>query len=107
LAWPLLQIASNNPYCNCVGYQFVEIKLTRSAKVSWAPIDVQKSKVVTVNKHFSKANKTYKYFVFFANLNKTSFVTTFLARKTIHGHNHNANIVAKHFQMFGMVNKIW
>jgi hypothetical protein len=76
-------------------------------RLTWAPIVVQKSKVVIVNKHFSKANKTYKYFVFFANSNKTSFVNIFLARKTTCGHNHNANVVAKHFQMFGMVNKIW
>jgi hypothetical protein len=107
LAWPLVSIVSNDPYCNCLGYQFVKIKLTRSAKMSWAPIDVQKSKVIIANKHFLKANKTYKYFFFFANSNKTSFVKIFLARETTHEHNHNANIVAKHLQMFGMVNKIW
>jgi hypothetical protein len=107
LAWPLVSISSNITYCNCLGYQYVEIKLTKSAKMSWAPIDVQKSKVVIANKHVSKANKTYKYFVFFANSNKTSFVKIFLAGKTTHGHNHNANVVDKHFQMFGMVNKIW
>jgi hypothetical protein len=47
----------------------------------------------------------HKYFVFSANLNKTSFVKIFLARKTTHGHNHNANVATMHFQMFGMVTR--
>lgn len=65
------------------------MKLTTTAKVLWAPMDIQRPKVFA-NKHSSNASNTYKFFfVFSTNLGRICFVKVLFVRNTTHGHTCN------------------
>ncbi len=45
--------ASNNPIVTCLGCQFTSRKLTTNVKISWALLNIHKSKLTMINKHFT------------------------------------------------------
>ncbi len=42
ITWPLVLVASNSLIMMCLGYQFIDMKLTTSENMSWAPTNMCK-----------------------------------------------------------------
>jgi hypothetical protein len=88
----LVSLASNNLIVACFGSQLMDIKLTTIAKISWAPLDIHKSKVWVVVKHSTKAGYTNLVKVMFTKERRTSLMKTLMYGKFILRHNQRANL---------------
>jgi hypothetical protein len=66
-------IVLNNPIVVCLGCQFAFRKL-----ISWAPLNIHKSKLAMADKHFANGGKTYNSFVFSTKLGKTYWENNFM-----------------------------
>jgi hypothetical protein len=65
-------IASNRPIVARLSYQSNSQKLMTKTNISFAPLDIDKSKLTIVDMHSMNFSKTYTYFVFFIKLSNIS-----------------------------------
>jgi hypothetical protein len=60
--------------------------LMAKVNISWAPFDIRTSKMILVESHFAKVNKTYNLLILSTKFDHFSCENCFLERKLIFGH---------------------
>ncbi len=81
-SWSFRNLKQSNNYM--FWHPILSLKITTNAKMSCAPLDIHKLKLILVDTHFTKIGKTYVYLVSTRSYN-TFWLNIFLERKITQG----------------------